>query len=59
MISIQWYRTISTSSKRKRRIIVYGSVARYGPQSVAKRKRLKGLFEKSRRSSMTWNIYVK
>ena len=27
-----------TSSKRKRRIIVYGSVARYGPQSVCQRQ---------------------
>ena len=27
---------IPTSSKRKRRIVVYGLVARYGPQSVAK-----------------------
>ena len=26
---------MSTSSKRERRIIVYGSVARYGPQSAA------------------------
>ena len=30
-----------TSSKRKRRIIVYGSVARYGPQSVATASDLK------------------
>ena len=35
---------ISTSLKRNRRIIVYGSVARYGPQSVVQHKML-----------ITWN----
>ena len=29
---------VSYRSKRKWRIIVYGLVARYGPQSIAKRK---------------------
>ena len=34
IISIQWHH-IEFKRERKRRIIVYGSVARYGPQSIA------------------------
>ena len=36
---------ISIQSKRKRRITVYGSVTRYGPQSVASAS---GLIEQAR-----------
>ena len=35
VISIRWYRT-DKIKKKKRRIIVYSSVTRYGPRSVAK-----------------------
>ena len=35
------------SSKRKRRIIVYGSVTRYGPQSVCQRKWLNRCLQRS------------
>ena len=36
MISIRWYRTDEFNGKRNRRIIVYGSVTRYGPQISCK-----------------------
>ena len=37
MISIQWY---ADEFIRKRRIIVYGSVTRYGPRTSCQRKEL-------------------
>ena len=41
IISIQWYRIDEFKRKRKRRIIVYSSVTRYGPRTSCKRKGLK------------------
>ena len=35
---IQWYHADEFERKRKRRIIVYGSVTRYGPRTGCKRK---------------------
>ena len=41
MISIQRYHTNEFKRKRKRRIIVYDSVTRYGPRTTCQRKGFK------------------
>ena len=40
IISIQWYRTDECKRRRKRRVIVYGSVTRYGPRTSCQREGL-------------------
>ena len=45
---------IPTSSKRKRRIIVYGSVTRYGPQTSCQRNDLTSKIAQYRKNDITY-----
>ena len=59
VISIQWYRNDEFIRKRTRRIVVYDSVTRYGPQSVAGATWLNWQFKSTKCNSTRESLWQK